>query len=177
MRLFNLSYACQRFLLWYKWELMKMSKNGVWNAVHPSIRPKLWKLAGVNIKAKVKIGYDVYFDVNHANLITIEDGVWITSRSLLLCHKRIISDYCIGDDYNKLPYQEKEIVLKKGCCIGMGAMILPGVTIGEGAIVGIGSVVTKDIPPYTIAIGNPAKVVKYLRERESLSGEETENND
>lgn len=95
-------------------------------------------------------------------MITIENGVWIASRSLLLCHKRIISDYCIGDDYNKLPYQ-KSIVLKAGCCVGMGAIILPGVTIGEGAIVGVGSVVTKDVPPYTIVVGNPAKIAKCLK--------------
>lgn len=142
-----------------------MAKNGIWNAINLSIRPKLWKWAGVNIKGKVSIGYDVYFDVGHANLITIEDGVWIASRSLLLCHKRITTDYHVGDDYNQLPYQRKPIHLKKGCCIGMGVMVLPGVTIGEGAIVGVGSVVTKDIPPYTIAVGNPAKVVRELIER------------
>ncbi len=44
--------------------------------------------------------------------------------------------------------------------IGMGACILPGVTIGEGAIVGAGSVVAKDVEPYTIAVGNPARVIR-----------------
>lgn len=161
-------YIRNRCSYWFKWVLLKMAKNGIWNAVHPSIRPKLWKLAGVNIIGKVKIGYDVYFDVGNANLITIENGVWIASRSLLLCHKRIISDYCIGDDYNKLPYQKKSIVLKAGCCVGMGAIILPCVTIGEGAIVGVGSVVTKDVPPYTIVVGNPAKIAKCLKKREGV---------
>ena len=44
--------------------------------------------------------------------------------------------------------------------IGARAIILPGVTIGEGAVVGAGAVVTKDIPPFSIAVGNPAKVIK-----------------
>ena len=44
--------------------------------------------------------------------------------------------------------------------IGMGACILPGVTIGEGAIVGAGAVVTKDVEPYAVAAGNPARVIK-----------------
>ena len=45
---------------------------------------------------------------------------------------------------------------------------MPGVTIGEGAIVGAGSVVVKDIPAYTIAVGNPAKVVKILDKKAVL---------
>jgi acetyltransferase-like isoleucine patch superfamily enzyme len=45
--------------------------------------------------------------------------------------------------------------------IGHGAIIMPGVTIGHGAIVGSGAVVTKNIPPYAIAVGVPAKVIKY----------------
>lgn len=47
--------------------------------------------------------------------------------------------------------------------IGMNAIILKGVTIGEGAIVGAGSVVTKDVPPWTVVAGNPARVVKKLK--------------
>ena len=49
----------------------------------------------------------------------------------------------------------------------MSSIVMPGITIGEGAIIGAGSVVTKDIPPYTIAIGNPAQVVKEIKHRES----------
>jgi len=148
-----------------KWKAMKISKNWVLNAYSLNIRPWLWKQTGVNIQGSVKIGYDVYYDVGNASLITIEDGVWIASRCLLLCHKRITTDYCIGDDYNALPYQKRGIVLKKGCCVGMGSMVMPGVTIGEGAIVGVGAVVTKDIPAWTIAVGNPAKVVREIKPR------------
>ena len=49
--------------------------------------------------------------------------------------------------------------------IGMNAIILKGVTIGEGAVVGAGSVVTKDVPPWTVVCGNPAKVVKYIEDK------------
>ncbi len=52
--------------------------------------------------------------------------------------------------------------------IGMETLIMPGVTIGDGAIVGAYSLVTKDIPPYTIATGRPAKVVKEIPKREPL---------
>jgi chloramphenicol O-acetyltransferase type B len=45
----------------------------------------------------------------------------------------------------------------------MRSIIMPGVTIGEGAVVGAGSVVTKDVPPYSVVAGNPAKVIKYIQ--------------
>ena len=51
--------------------------------------------------------------------------------------------------------------VKKGASIGAGAVILPGITIGKYAIVGAGSVVTKNIPDYAIVVGNPAKIVGY----------------
>ena len=53
-------------------------------------------------------------------------------------------------------------VVKKGASIGANATILPGLTIGEGAMVGAGSVVTKDVPPRTLVVGNPARVVRSL---------------
>jgi acetyltransferase-like isoleucine patch superfamily enzyme len=67
----------------------------------------------------------------------------------------------------KLGYVLKPIVLKKGCLIGMESFVLPGVTVGEGAIVGAGSLVTKDVPAWTVATGRPAKVVREIPKRES----------
>ncbi|WP_429178781.1 acyltransferase [Aeromonas salmonicida] len=55
-------------------------------------------------------------------------------------------------------------VLQKGCSIGANATILPGITLGEYCMVGAGAVVTKDVPPYAVVIGNPAKVVKFVNE-------------
>lgn len=127
-------------------------------------RPKYWKKCGVQSSGNFKVGYGVYFDAGNAHYITIEDGVWIASECLFLCHRRNLENYGIGDDYNKLSYKIEPIVLKKGCCVGMRSIVMPGVTIGEGAIVGAGSLVTKDVPAWTIAVGRPAKVVKILEE-------------
>lgn len=126
------------------------------------IRPKYWKKCGVNTNGRFQVGYGVYFDAGNAKYITIEDGVWITSQCLFLCHRRKLDNYKVGDNYNDLPYKIEPIILKRNCCIGMRTIVMPGVTIGEGAIIGAGSVVTKDIPPYCIAIGNPAKPVKFF---------------
>ncbi len=58
---------------------------------------------------------------------------------------------------------KKPISFGEDCWIGMGAIILPGVTIGDGVIIGAGSVVPNDLPPYTVAVGNPCKVVKQRK--------------
>jgi UDP-2-acetamido-3-amino-2,3-dideoxy-glucuronate N-acetyltransferase len=53
-------------------------------------------------------------------------------------------------------------VIKRGATVGAGAVVLPGVTIGERAMVGAGAVVTKDVEPDTVVVGNPARVVRRL---------------
>lgn len=145
----------------YKWMTKQM------HMIDPAhdIRQKYWKKCGVNALGNFNVGYGVYFDATNADHITIEDGVWITSQCLLLCHRRILDEYKIGDDYNKLPYKVENIVLKKGCCIGMRSIVMPGVTIGEGSIVAAGSLITRDIPDWCIAAGRPAKPIKYFDKR------------
>lgn len=58
-------------------------------------------------------------------------------------------------------YEEpKQVTISDDCWIGINVVIVPGVTIGEGSIIGAGAVVTKDVPPYSIVGGVPAKVIK-----------------
>ena len=64
------------------------------------------------------------------------------------------------------PFKEGEVIIKDGAHIGIGAILMPGITIGEGAVIGAGAVVTRDIPPYTLALGIPAKVIKSYKEQE-----------
>lgn len=58
------------------------------------------------------------------------------------------------------PLNFAPVCLGRGCDIGVGAILLPGITVGEGAQVGAGAVVTKDVPPRTIVAGNPARVLR-----------------
>ncbi|GAA4753513.1 hypothetical protein GCM10025783_28010 [Amnibacterium soli] len=55
------------------------------------------------------------------------------------------------------------VVLGNGVWIGRAAIVLPGVTVGDGAVVGAGAVVTKDVPAWTVVVGNPAKIVRELQ--------------
>ncbi len=71
------------------------------------------------------------------------------------------------DDITR-PIQEQgwkaaPVSVARNCWIGMGVCILPGVEVGEGCVIGAGSVVTRDIEPFSVAVGNPAKVVKSRR--------------
>lgn len=65
-------------------------------------------------------------------------------------------------DEPDLPLQTAPIKLGKNCFVGARAFVLPGVVIGEGAVVGACAVVSRDIPPYSVWVGNPAR---YLKER------------
>lgn len=135
-----------------------------WN--YRIIRPIIWRWLGAKVGKNCYIGYEVYIDLNNASLITVEDNVHIDERVHLLCHKRDLSDYYYGDDYSKLGYKEAPIHICKGSSIGTQSFIMPGVTIGEGSIVGAGALVTKDVPPYTIVVGRPAKVLREIPKRQ-----------
>ena len=129
-------------------------------------RQKYWTKCGAHIEGQINIGAEVYFDAGNADHIYIGEGSWITSRCLLLCHKRNLSNYKQGDDINKQPYHKLDIRIGRGVHIGMDTVIMPGVTIGDGAIIGAGSLITKDIPAWTVAVGRPAKVVKEIENRD-----------
>lgn len=126
------------------------------------VRPWVMKKVGCHVGKGCFIGDSVKIDTGHSDMITLEDSVSIAGGTRLLCHQRDFSHYYVGSDYMKLGYTVKPIVLKKGCLIGMESFVLPGVTVGEGAIVGAGSLVTKDIPAWTVATGRPARVVREI---------------
>jgi acetyltransferase-like isoleucine patch superfamily enzyme len=65
-------------------------------------------------------------------------------------------------------WQCERMVIGRGASIGSGATILPGVNIGEGAMVGAGAVVTRNVPPYTVVVGNPARVLREVTDEERI---------
>ena len=91
--------------------------------------------------------------------IKIGNNVYINSNSLAANVQLLSNNH---DEYDRQVLLCKPIHIKKGAWIGAGASILPGVTIGEYAIVGAGAIVTKDVGDYQVAVGVPAKIVKKL---------------
>ncbi len=126
------------------------------------IRPWAWRKIGAKLGKNVCVGYGVYLDVDNASLIEIGDYTIITSECLILTHRRDISQYKQGMCCHDIPYINEKVTIGKNVQVGMRTLIMPGVTIGDNATIGAGSVVVKDIPANAIAVGNPAKVIKYL---------------
>lgn len=89
--------------------------------------------------------------------VTIEDNVFVGHNVTFINDKYPRATTPEGQLQTEADWQVVPTLVKKGASIGSSATILCGVTIGEGAIVGAGSVVTKDVPPYTIVAGVPAR--------------------
>lgn len=108
--------------------------------------------------ASMKIGNGVFINSGMLAMarggITIEDGVQIAANVQLISNNH--------DPYDLSVLTCKPVLIKKDAWIGAGATILPGVSIGKHAIVGAAAVVTKDVPDYGVAVGNPARVIKIL---------------
>jgi serine acetyltransferase len=105
-----------------------------------SLRVALHRARGVHIGEGVWIGYDVVLDTSRPYLITIEDRASLSMRVIVIAHFR----------------ETQGVKIEQDAFIGPGAIILPNVTIGRGAVVAAGSVVSRSVPPMTLVQGNPA---------------------
>jgi acetyltransferase-like isoleucine patch superfamily enzyme len=96
--------------------------------------------------------------------VTIEDAVFI-GHSVTFINDMYPRATAVGGALQtEADWKVDKTVVKKGASIGSGCTILANVTIGEGAIIGAGSVVTKDVPPNAIVAGNPAKFLRFVTE-------------
>ena len=95
--------------------------------------------------------------------VHIEDNVFIGHNVTFINDKYPRATNVDGSMQTDSDWKVVETHIKKGASIGSSSTILCGVTIGENAIVGAGAVVTKDVPPNSIAVGVPAKVIRKLR--------------
>jgi len=124
------------------------------------LRIALFRLCGYSIGKDVFIGEDLIISDNlHDRNVFIGDRASIAPRVTLITSS--------GPNLSKIkPYvkvvNKGKITIESDAWIGAGAIILPNVTIGRGAVVGAGAVVTKDVPPYTVVAGVPAKEIRKL---------------
>lgn len=118
---------------------------------HVVIRPGTFLFAdprdgggGINIEDKVLIGAGVHFYTNN--------------------HEFSDTNIPIYNQGYPEPKLSDSIVLRRGCWVGAGAIILPGVEIGENSVIGAGTIVTKSVPARVVFAGNPGKIIRNLHD-------------
>jgi acetyltransferase-like isoleucine patch superfamily enzyme len=149
----------------YKPQLISLGRKTV-------IREHAWLNAGRGQGAEpvLRIGNGCYIgrfvQINAANSVVLEDKV-------LVADKVYISDVDHKFSDPSLPVIDQGVVskgkvlLREGCWIGTGAVILSGVTVGRNAIVGANSIVNRDVPDYAVVAGSPAKILRERSPNES----------
>lgn len=120
-----------------------------------SIRVAMYRKAGVRIGNPLVFGSNIFIDITSLAVglfgVIIGDDVILAGHDTILTHSMIL--WGIKDE-------DGPVVIKRGARIGINVTILPGVTIGENAVIGAGSLVNQDVPDNCIAVGVPAKPIK-----------------
>jgi acetyltransferase-like isoleucine patch superfamily enzyme len=120
--------------------------------------------AFVEVQKRAKIGKNCKIS-SHTFIcegVTIEDGAFIGHSVTFINDSYPRATSLDGSLQTENDWQVERTLVKKGASIGSGATILSNVVIGENSIVGAGSVVTKNVPPNTIVVGNPARVLRQI---------------
>jgi len=135
----------------------------------------------ISIADNIYVGHNTILKAYCKNMMIIGEGTWIGQNcffhsaggiqigknvgigpSVKILTSSHINDYMRQPVLHN-PIEFKKVIIEDDSDIGVGSIILPGVVVGKGAIIGAGAVVTKSIPPYAIAVGNPAHVLKNRR--------------
>jgi acetyltransferase-like isoleucine patch superfamily enzyme len=135
-------------------------------------RTRIWAFAHVLGGARIGADCNICDHVFIENDVIIGDRVTVKCGVQLWDGLRVANDAFIGPNATftndlfprskEYPERFPETHVQTGASIGANATILAGVTIGEKAMVGAGAVVTTDVPPYAVVVGNPARVIRFL---------------
>lgn len=172
-----------------------MSDQTLWRQIAPDV--KLGR--GVRIFGFTNLyGCEIGDDVKIGTFVEIQKGVKIGRRCKISSHTFICEGVTIEDEVfighnvtfindlfprstngqgrlqTEADWECRPTLVKRGASIGSSATLLCGITVGEHALIGAGSVVTKDVPPYAVVAGNPARILRYLPRNEETPGDQKE---
>ncbi len=123
----------------------------------PNVRVWIHRARGVKIGENSMIGLNVVLDNVFPNFISIGNNVSLAGWNYILCHSTPYPHFS-----HMLESYVAPVTIEDDVWVAIGAIILPGVTIGKGSIVSAGAVVTKDVPAYTVFGGVPAKFIREV---------------
>lgn len=140
----------------YRWAGVKVGNN-----VEFFQGIKVQGIGEIEIGDNAFIGHEVLFMINQNSKIIIEEEAIVGSRSII-----ITGFHPITPDGKRILSREgtsSSVVIGRGCSVSTNCTVLPGVTVGEMSIVAAGATVVKDVEPYTLVGGCPAKFIKTLK--------------
>jgi acetyltransferase-like isoleucine patch superfamily enzyme len=144
--------------------------------LHRGFRIWLYRQMGINIGKDCVVEMFCYLDDQFPELIFFEDHSGPSRHVIIVCHDDVAEKS--QDNKGEKPRFESRhgfvapVRLKSYSGIGTGSILLPGVTVNEGAVIAAGAVVTKSVPPYTLVGGVPAKLLKtYTQAETTMDGE------
>jgi len=153
-------------------------ESAICESVRVGNRTRIWAFAHVLPQAVIGEDCNICDHVFIENDVVIGDRVTIKSGVQLWDGVRLANDVFVGpnatftNDKNPRSKQKPSAFLvtrvEEGASIGANATILPGITIGRSALIGAGSVVTSNVPPYAIVVGNPARISGYVGQNEDV---------
>lgn len=164
-----------------KYKLLKT--KSISNKIFLGPNVQFFGLKNTSIQDNCTIGENSLFTINNRSInhiqLTIGENVYIGRDNFVSVGKSVyISDYCIfGNkcsiicsdhifDSPLIPYMlsgnsfEKRVIIGTNCWLGHGVSIIGNVKIGHGSVIGANSLITKDIPPFSLVVGNPSKIIK-----------------
>lgn len=132
----------------------------IWHFVHVRRGARIGRNCNIGKGVYIDTGVEIGDNVKIQNFVSVYRGVRIEDDVFIGPHATFTNDLyprSFNEDWQVVP-----TLVKKGASIGANATIVCGVTIGEYAMVGAGAVVTKDVPPHGLVVGNPARLVGFV---------------
>ena len=160
MEYYNLRGSGGKIALRLKFTKTWLFHKLAFSSAYPGWAVKMQRIRGVKIGKNCHINPYVMIDLLYPHLVTIENNVSIGTYSMIFAHNNPTANLFLKK--NGYPRTTKPVLIKEGAVINPGSIITAGVTIGKNSIVAVGSVVSKDVPDYTVVAGNPARVVKKI---------------
>ena len=135
--------------------------KSAYSSINSSWVIRMQRSRGVKIGKNCHLSPYVLIDLIYPSMISIGNNVTIGSNTMIFAHHNPTANALLKE--NAHPREVKKVTINDGAVIGPGSIITAGTTIGKNSIIGVGSVVSNKISDFSVAMGNPARVIKRIK--------------